>query len=108
MLRALRQLNQKQLARRTGVHHAQISRYERGCRLIHPRDLTRLLAGLKVSPSAWEWALQYAGWVDLLSAAEGSVCEAKPWRMAGSLTRSIELQTGALAHLVEVLSGGER
>jgi transcriptional regulator with XRE-family HTH domain len=108
MLRGLRQVSQKELARRTGVHHAQIGRYERNRRGIKPEDLDRLLAGLNVLWPSWEWTLRHAGWVDQLSAAEGSRPDERPWGLAASLTRSIEMHAGALRHLSRALPGGER
>lgn len=49
-LRRWRKLTQAQLAQRTGLHHTEISRIERGLRDIRVSTLARLAHGLSVKP----------------------------------------------------------
>lgn len=66
VLRAYRRLSQKDLARRTGMHHATISQYERGRRAPSETDRRRLLEGLGLPDRAWEAVAGVVEWLDWL------------------------------------------
>ncbi|MGD2116032.1 MAG: helix-turn-helix transcriptional regulator [Acidobacteriota bacterium] len=67
VLRAYRRISQRNLARRTGVHHASISRYERGLSALGEKDRCRLLDGLELPEDAWEAVASLVDWLDWLA-----------------------------------------
>lgn len=108
ILRALRGVNQKQLARRSGIHHATISAFERGRQTLQPHHLDRLLSALEVTPRAWEATERHVEWIDYLTSAESAVLDREALMLAESVARSFEMHTAALLHLIEALSRGGR
>lgn len=65
ILRVYRRVSQKELGRRTGIHHVTISQYERGERSVSERQ--RLLEGLELPESAWESVQSVVEWLDWLA-----------------------------------------
>ncbi|MGD2116207.1 MAG: helix-turn-helix transcriptional regulator [Acidobacteriota bacterium] len=108
MLHGLRRLSQRELARRTGVHHATISQFERGKRLLGRPQIERLLHGLNVPPRGYEATERLVDWIDYLVRTESSGQARHSLILAESVARSYEVHTAALLHLVEGLSGGDR
>jgi transcriptional regulator with XRE-family HTH domain len=108
MLRGLRQITQRELARRTGVHHVTISQYERGQRRLAPHNLDPLLDALEVTPRAWESTIRHVAWIDHLTTAQTPALDGEAARLAESVARSFEMHTYALLHLLVALSGGKQ
>jgi transcriptional regulator with XRE-family HTH domain len=108
MLRGLRHITQRELARRCSIHHATISAFERGRQNLSAHHLERLLSALEVTPRGWEATERHVEWIDYLTSAEGTALDQQSLMLAESVARSFEMHTGALLHLLEALSGGGR
>jgi transcriptional regulator with XRE-family HTH domain len=108
MLRALRRISQRELARQTGVHHSRISQFERGRTGLSPRSLGRLLDALEVTPRALEATERHVQWIDFLSSAESTGRDRQALMLAESVARSFEVHTAALLQLVDACTRGGR
>jgi transcriptional regulator with XRE-family HTH domain len=100
MLRALRRISQRELARQTGVHHSRISQFERGRTGMSPRNMGILLDALKVSPRALEATERHVEWIDFLSCAESTAVDRQSLMLAESVAQSFEIHTAALFQLL--------
>lgn len=108
ILRGFRRVSQRELARRSGVHHASISAYERGRSTISAPKLERLLEALEISRRGWEGTIRHAAWIEYVASGESSALQGEAAVLAESVARSFEIHAAALLHLMEALPGGER
>lgn len=99
VLRALRRLTQRELARATGINKATISSYERGRQAIGPENLSALLDALDVPPRAWSETLCHVDRLHWLTSRQ-DLLEERPDELQG-LQRHVDALALTVGHCRE-------
>lgn len=104
LLRGYRGLSQKELARRTGLHHATVSQYERGRRSIDEEARRRILEALDLPGRAWEAVEGVVEWLDWLSEQRAGLPGVEGPVGGAGAEASYEARAGALRHEANLLA----